>query len=76
IGRSLVAPPGVPEERVQALRDAFQAMLDDSEFQADAEARNAALDPATGEELQALVEETMQTPEPVIRRTRTVLGLD
>ncbi|HEX2255512.1 MAG TPA: tripartite tricarboxylate transporter substrate-binding protein [Afifellaceae bacterium] len=76
IGRSLVAPPGVPEERVQALRDAFQAMLDDSEFQADAEARNAALDPATGEELQALVEETMQTPEPVIERTRAVLGLD
>jgi len=76
IGRWLAAPPGVPQERVQALRQAFQAMLDDPEFQADAEKRNAALDPATGEELQALAEETMQTPEPVIERTRAVLGLD
>jgi tripartite-type tricarboxylate transporter receptor subunit TctC len=76
IGRSLAAPPNVPEERVQALRDAFQAMLEDPEFLADAEQRNLALDPATGEELQALVEETMQTPEAVLARTRAVLGQD
>lgn len=76
IGRSLAAPPGVPEERVQALRQAFQAMVEDPEFQADAEGRNAALDPATGEELQQLAEDTMQTPEAVIQRTREVLGLE
>jgi tripartite-type tricarboxylate transporter receptor subunit TctC len=76
IGRSLAAPPDVPQERVAALRAAFQAMLEDPQFQADAERRNLALDPATGEELQALVGETMQTPEPVIQRTRAVLGLD
>jgi tripartite-type tricarboxylate transporter receptor subunit TctC len=76
IGRSLAAPPNVPEERVQALREAFQAMLEDPEFLADAEQRNLALDPATGEELQALVEDTMQTPEAVLARTRAVLGQD
>jgi len=73
IGRSLVAPPDVPAERVTALRAAFQAMMADAQFQAAAKARNANLDPATGEALQEIVAAAMATPKPVVERTRAIV---
>ena len=62
IGRSLVAPPGVPAERIAALRTAFAAMVADAEFRAAAKTRNAHLDPASGEALQEIVAAAMATP--------------
>jgi tripartite-type tricarboxylate transporter receptor subunit TctC len=73
IGRSLVAPPEVPTERVKALRAAFQAMVADEQFKAAAKARNANLDPAPGETLQEIVAAAMATPKPVIERTRAIV---
>jgi tripartite-type tricarboxylate transporter receptor subunit TctC len=73
IGRSLVAPPDVPAERVAALRAAFQAMVADSQFQAAAKARNANLDPAPGEALQDIVATAMATPKQVVERTRAIV---
>lgn len=73
IGRSLVAPPEVPAERVAALRAAFQAMVADPEFQAAAKARNTNLDPASGEALQEIVAAAMATPKAVVERTRTIV---
>jgi tripartite-type tricarboxylate transporter receptor subunit TctC len=73
IGRSLVAPPDVPAERVAALRAAFQAMVADPQFQAAAKARNANLDPATGEALQEIVATAMATPKQVVERTRAIV---
>ena len=74
IGRSLVAPPGVPAERVAALRKAFQAMVADPQFQAAAKARNATLDPASGESLQEIVAAAMATPQAVVERTRAIVN--
>ena len=34
--RPFAAPPGVPQERLQILRDSFERMLKDGEFAADA----------------------------------------
>jgi tripartite-type tricarboxylate transporter receptor subunit TctC len=73
IGRSLVAPPDVPAERVAALRAAFQAMVADPQFQAAAKARNANLDQASGEALQEIVAAAMATPKPVVERTRAIV---
>jgi tripartite-type tricarboxylate transporter receptor subunit TctC len=73
IGRSLVAPPGVPAERVAALRKAFQAMVADPQFQAIAKARNATLDPLPGEALQEQVTAAMATPKSVVERTRAIV---
>jgi tripartite-type tricarboxylate transporter receptor subunit TctC len=73
IGRSLVAPPDVPAERVAALRAAFQAMVADPQFQASAKTRNANLDPLSGEGLQEIVASAMATPKSVVERTRAIV---
>jgi len=53
VGRSFVAPPGVPKDRVDELRAAFMAMVKDAEFLADVAKLNFDLDPLPGAELQA-----------------------
>lgn len=52
IGRALIAPPGVPADRIAALRKAFDAMVADKEFLADAAKRRLVIDPANGAEVQ------------------------
>ena len=51
VGRSILTTPGVPSDRLQALRSAFQAMLNDPDFLAACEKRNLMVDGATGEEI-------------------------
>ena len=55
IGRSLFTTPNVPPERLHLLRAAFQKMLADVEFRAEAERLTLPLEPKSGEELQKLV---------------------
>jgi len=64
-GRSILTTPGVPSERLAALRAAFAAMLKDPDFLATAEKRKMMVDPGTGEELDALVRETLALPQEV-----------
>ena len=64
-GRSILTTPGVPADRLAALRAAFAAMLKDPDFLAAAEKRNLMVDPATGEELDALVRDTLTLPQEV-----------
>jgi tripartite-type tricarboxylate transporter receptor subunit TctC len=66
IGRSIVMTPGVPAERLAALRKAFHAMLEDPEFLAASKQRNLMIDPASGEEMDAIVRETMALPQAII----------
>src|SRR5262249_20414173 len=53
VGRSFVAPPGLPKERVAELRAAFNAMLKSPEFLADVERIHFDIDAMSGAELQA-----------------------
>jgi tripartite-type tricarboxylate transporter receptor subunit TctC len=55
VGRSIAAPPGVPKDRVAALRAAFSATLQDPDFVADTAALQLTLDPLPGEALQAII---------------------
>ena len=55
IGRSLFTTPNVPAERVRMLRSAFQAMIADPEFRAEAEKQRLPLAPRSGEEMQKVV---------------------
>ena len=56
----------MPSERLAALRKAFAAMLQDKDFLATAAKRQMTVDPGTGEELDALVQETLKTPRDVV----------
>ena len=66
IGRSIITTPGVPPERLRALREAFQAMLKDPDFIAACERRNLLVDGATGEDMDALVRDTLRLPEATV----------
>jgi tripartite-type tricarboxylate transporter receptor subunit TctC len=68
IGRSILTTPGVPPERLAALRDAFTAMLNDPDFRAAAEKRKMMIDPGTGAELDSIVRETLQLPNEVVAK--------
>jgi len=62
IGRSILTTPGVPPERLAALRSAFQAMLNDPAFLAACEKRNLMVDGAAGEAIDQIVRETLRLP--------------
>ncbi|HEY7299066.1 MAG TPA: tripartite tricarboxylate transporter substrate-binding protein [Xanthobacteraceae bacterium] len=70
IGRSFVAPPGVPKERVEELRAAFTAMLSDPEFLADIRRMNFDLEPMPGAELQTFL--AKDYPPAALERAREI----
>jgi len=71
-GRPYIAPPDLPPAIAQALRTSFWATMHDPEFLADAKARGLDIDPASGEEIQRLVEQLYNTPAAVVERMRAV----
>ena len=72
-GRPFLAPPGVPGNRVTALRRAFDVTMKDATFLAEADKLNLDISPMTGEEVTSLVDELSSIPEPVVRRVRDAL---
>ena len=66
IGQPLVAPPGVPAERVEALRQAFAAMNRDPDYLADAARQKLDLTPTSHVELEKTVAEAFSaTPRQI-----------
>ena len=55
MGRPFAAPPGVPPERVAALRQGFAETLKDPDFLADAKQAGLEINPVSGEAVQSLV---------------------
>ena len=68
IGRSILTTPGVPPERLAALRSAFRAMVTDPDFIAACEKRNLMIDGAAGEEIDDVVRETLRLPQEVAEK--------
>jgi len=68
IGFSYFMPPGVPEERVKALQDAFDATIKDESFLADAKGANLALRTASGKEMETIVGNVLAAPKDAIDR--------
>jgi tripartite-type tricarboxylate transporter receptor subunit TctC len=69
----VVAPPGLPAERVQALRQAFDAVLKDPEYLADARKQNLEAEPAKGADIAALVDRIYASPPDVIARAKAAM---
>jgi tripartite-type tricarboxylate transporter receptor subunit TctC len=71
LGRPFLVPPGVPVERLAALREAFAATMVDPEFLAEGEKMGLGLNaPRTGAQIQAVMERAYQSPPGVIDRLR------
>ena len=64
----LVAPPGVPPERVKALRDAFDATMQDPEFLAEAAKQKLIINPLGGEKISALLDQIYALPKELLDR--------
>ena len=73
VGRSIMAPPGMPADRVKVLRTAFDAMVKDPEFLAEIERAQQEFQPASGEELQKLIQDTASVSAEIVERTGTIL---
>jgi tripartite-type tricarboxylate transporter receptor subunit TctC len=72
IGRALIAPPDLPAERLVALRVAFDAMVKDPDFLADAQKRNIYLEPTPGAKVQEDSDEIVKTPKDIVDRVAKV----
>ena len=72
IGRALALPPGVPADRVAALREAFEKTIRDPEFLAELKSKSILFDPMSGADLQAYVEKYMKTPAAQVEAAKKV----
>jgi tripartite-type tricarboxylate transporter receptor subunit TctC len=74
IGRPIFTTPGVPEERVKALRDAFDRMVADPAFLEQAKKENLEIEPVSGDDLQKIVADIVATPKPIADRLQEIIG--
>lgn len=73
-GRPFFLPPGVPPERVAALRKAFDETMKDPAFLAEAEKLKIDIDPVGGQALGELITQVFATPTDTVARVRAALG--
>ena len=74
VGRPFATPPGTPVDRVNALRRAFDAMVKDPEFVADAAQIKEDVEPKSGEDLQEIVRRIVTVNPATIARFRAAIA--
>ncbi|MFN3892325.1 MAG: Bug family tripartite tricarboxylate transporter substrate binding protein [Beijerinckiaceae bacterium] len=73
-GRPFVMPPGVPQDRVAAVRTAFVEMTKDQQFLAEAKKLRMDLDIVTGEEIDVLLKRVYATPPEIVELARKAIS--
>jgi tripartite-type tricarboxylate transporter receptor subunit TctC len=74
IGRSIISGPGVPAERLAALRQAFAQMVKDPDFIAACDKRHLMLDAASGADMDAIVKDTFALPKQTLTKIGAMLS--
>ena len=74
LGRPVMTTPGVPQDRVQALRRAFDATMADKAFIDEATKLGLEVSPLTGEVVSAVAAIIAATPRPIIDKTDELVG--
>ena len=69
----VVAPPKVPAERVAALREAFDKVMQDKEFLEDARRAALIIKPVSGAAIDELLASIFQTPQEIVAKTRDLM---
>ena len=70
LSRPYFVAPGVPADRVEALRDAFMATMRDPEFLDEAERLLGPVDPTSGTEMQKIISGIYALPPEVVAEAR------
>lgn len=73
MGRPQFVADGVPADRVEILRRAFDKAMEDKQLIADAEKAEMEIDPMTGEEMTKLMQEVYSSPKHVVARLSEAL---
>jgi tripartite-type tricarboxylate transporter receptor subunit TctC len=72
-GRPVMLPPGVPVERVQMLRRAFEATVNDPVFREEAKRLGFEVTLRTGEQLEALIRAAKEAPPELVERITKII---
>lgn len=75
VARPIIAPPHVPDDRVAALRAAFDATMTDQGFLDDAAKGKIEIASASGREIEAVVMRVLNTPPAVAEKARAALEI-
>ncbi|HWG07028.1 MAG TPA: hypothetical protein VG271_18645 [Beijerinckiaceae bacterium] len=73
VGRPIGTTPGVPAERLSALREAFDDMLKDPDFLAQAAKAHVQIDPMDGLTLQKITDDVMSAPKALTEKVKAAL---
>ncbi len=73
LGRAYVAPPGVPIERVDLLRNAFMDALRDSKLLGEANRMALEIEPVPGEELEKVVTDLRKLPREAVEKIKSIM---
>jgi tripartite-type tricarboxylate transporter receptor subunit TctC len=72
--RPFAAPPGLPSERLEALRQAFNETVTDPDYLAEAKARALHIELVSGPELEAVLRKIYATPSDVVARVKAAVN--
>ena len=76
LGRPFLAPPGLPADRLAALRTAFMDTMKDADFLAEADKLKLEITAVPGETLQKIVQEAYATPKDVVKMAADMIAID
>jgi tripartite-type tricarboxylate transporter receptor subunit TctC len=76
IGRLTAAPPGVPEGRLQVLRDTYKKAVTDPELIKDGEKLGLEFDPAYGDTVQKMVSEAINQPADNLKLLKEIIKIE
>jgi tripartite-type tricarboxylate transporter receptor subunit TctC len=74
VGRPFAGPPGIPDDRKQALRKAFDETLKDPAFLEEAQKTKLDVNPVSGAEVDALMAELYRTPKDIVEEARRAIA--
>jgi tripartite-type tricarboxylate transporter receptor subunit TctC len=74
LGRPLAGPPGIPADRLAALRAAFMATMKDKDFVAEAEKVGLDIDPATPDQVVDLLKHFATFSPAIFEKARQAIG--
>jgi tripartite-type tricarboxylate transporter receptor subunit TctC len=73
MGRPILTTPGVPEDRLAALRAAFDKSMADPEFAALAKKQHLEVDPISGERIEKLINKLYSLPKPLVEKASAAI---
>jgi len=74
LGRPFMAPPGVPADRVEALRAAFIKTIQDPEYVAEVTKRKETPTLVDGKRAEAIIKELFSTPPDLLKQAKAIVN--